>query len=359
MNRLCQTSYGNLEAVINLSGYNENNERRLVHFVRERVTGKWHKGDIISTKPSSGGSIIQNTTKSSTAQDHGNFEVLVLEEDGLMKHYTRDNTIPVHNGQYAWRLSTAVNKDPDPHYGNVVVCDAAPLHLSKIPVNDSFDGDTLEAAFLTSSGDVFHYRCPQLWHGSEDMCYRWELAGRITKGATGPACLYTDLKGTLAALIPLDAGISQFYFVGGAWTRTGNIPNASGPACIYNPDPADNSIVYALARCNDELSVNRSPNMEGNWLSTEWPACKVQLPSPLKRLFWTAHQGEQRGNPVAIVSQSLNVLGHSPNAEAIVFHPCGTGWQDRWMVLHWSFVTATQEWIVSGVVLNEVRGVPM
>ncbi|KAI0828109.1 hypothetical protein F5Y06DRAFT_283334 [Hypoxylon sp. FL0890] len=276
-----------------------------------------------------------------------------------MKHYTRDNTIPVHSGQYAWDLSATVNEVTDPHYGKVVVCDAAPLHLSKVPVNDSHDGNTLETALLTVTGDVFHYRCPQLWHSSRDIRHQWKLDSRITKGATGPACLFTDFGDTLAALVPLDDGISRFYFMGGAWNQSGCIPHATGPACTYNPNPAHPSIVYAIARRDDELSVNTNTKSEGEWTNMQWPACQVQLPSPLKRLFWTSRQREQQGNPMAIVSQSLNALGHSPNAEAIVFHPCGTGWQDRWMVLHWSFVTATQEWIVSGVVLSKVRGIPM
>ncbi|KAI1413123.1 hypothetical protein F5Y13DRAFT_189485 [Hypoxylon sp. FL1857] len=359
MNRLCQTSYGNLEAVINLAGYDGNNKRRLVHFVRHHTNGKWYKGDIVSSNPFSGGSIIQNSTKRISPQDYGDFEVLVLEEDGLMKHYTRDNTICPHSGQYAWRLSTTVNKQPDPHYGKVVVCDAAPLHLSKIPVGDSSNGTALETALLTNTGDVLHYRCPQQWHNSKDISPQWELTDRITTGATGPACLYTDSRDILTALIPLDDGIVQFSFMNGAWSRVSCIPRASGPACTYNPNPAEPLTLYVVARRADELSVNVRSATRNQRKVWEWSPSQVQLPSPLRRLFWDSHYMQQHANPMAIVSQSLNVLGHSANAEAIVFHPCGTGWQDRWMILHWSCLTGSQEWIVSGVVLNEVMGIPM
>lgn len=52
--------------------------------------------------------MIQNSSRRYEDQFHGDFEVVVLEEEGVLKHYTRDNTIPV-NTVSAWRLSGTVN----------------------------------------------------------------------------------------------------------------------------------------------------------------------------------------------------------------------------------------------------------
>lgn len=109
MNRLCQSSYGNLEAVINITGYNGESQRKLVHFYRDSTTGQWSACDVVSHNPTTGGSMIQSVSKHHPDQVHGDFEVIVLEEDGALNHYTRDNTIPVDNGVYAWRLSATVN----------------------------------------------------------------------------------------------------------------------------------------------------------------------------------------------------------------------------------------------------------
>ncbi|KAI1455822.1 hypothetical protein F4805DRAFT_434986 [Annulohypoxylon moriforme] len=357
MNRLCQSSYGSLEAVINFAGCNGNPDQRLVHFYRDRISGKWSKADIISTKPLSGGSIVQNCSKRDRNQNHGDFEVLVLEDDGLMKHYTRDNTVPVDNGKYAWKLSATVNQGLHQLYGKVVVCDAAPLYQMRVSAGDSSSQPSLETALFTNNNDVLHYRCLPSEHESKEICHQWEFVDRITKRATGPACLYQDSKDDLKALVPVGDGIVEFSFTYGAWNRLRSIPNASGPACTYNSNPAELSAVYAVVRCGDELLIKMNKKNEAN--TSTWPACPAQLPSALRKLYRSSHHKEHNGNPMAIVSQSPYFLGHSPNTEAIVFHPCGTGWQDRWMVLHWSRFTMTQEWMVSGVVLAEVRGMPM
>ena len=111
MNRMCQSSYGNLEAVINIAGFKGDSKRKLVHFYRDRSTGEWHTSAVISETPVSGGSIIQNTSKRFPEQIHGEFEVLVLELDGILKHYTRDNMSSQDDGMYIWRLSASINTD--------------------------------------------------------------------------------------------------------------------------------------------------------------------------------------------------------------------------------------------------------
>ncbi|KAI2469831.1 hypothetical protein F4781DRAFT_393099 [Annulohypoxylon bovei var. microspora] len=357
MNRLCQSSYGSLEAVINFAGCNGNPERRLVHFYRDRISGKWSKADIISTKPSSGGSIIQNCTKRNRNQNHGDFEVLVLEEDRFMKHYTRDNTVPVESGKYAWQLSATVNDELHEQYGQVIVRDAAPIHQMKMPTDDSSGGTVLDTALLTSNNDILHYRCQQPKLESKDICHQWKYVDRITKYASGPACLYQDCKDDLKALVPVVGGIAEFTFTCGAWNRVRSIPDTNGPACTYRTNHADTSRVYAVVRCEDELIVKSNKKIETN--QPTWATCIFQLPSALKKLYRSSHHKEHTGNPMAIVSQTPYFLGHSSNPEAIVFHSCGTGWQNKWMVLHWTRLTAIEDWIVSGVVLSEVVGVPM
>lgn len=76
----------NLEAVINFVGYDGNSGQKLVHLYQEYTTGKWHMCDIVSNEPFSGGSIIQNSIKRQPDQEHGDFEVLVPEGNGLLKH---------------------------------------------------------------------------------------------------------------------------------------------------------------------------------------------------------------------------------------------------------------------------------
>ncbi|KAI1209301.1 uncharacterized protein F4807DRAFT_427943 [Annulohypoxylon truncatum] len=358
MNRLCQSSYGSLEAVINFAGCNGNPEQRLVHFYRDRVSGTWSKADMISTRPFSGGSIIQNCTKRNRNQNHGDFEVLVLEDDGLMKHYTRDNTIPVDSGKYAWQLSATVNEGLHQQYGKVVVRDAAPLYQMKSPISESSNRNFLQTALFTDNGRILHYHCPQPEEpDSKEIRHQWKFVDRITNYATGPACLYQDSEDDLKALVPSSDGIVEFSFTCGAWNRLRNIPDTSGPACIYSSNPAEPWVVYAVVRCENQLLIKSNKKNEAD--TSTWSTCPTQLPSPLRKLYRSSHHKEHGGNSMAIISQSLCSLGHSPNTEAIVFHPCGTGWQDRWMVLHWSRLTVTQDWVVSGVVMAEVKGMPM
>ncbi|KAI0893668.1 hypothetical protein F4806DRAFT_475377 [Annulohypoxylon nitens] len=359
MNRLCQSSYGSLEAVINFAGCNGNSERQLVHLYRDRTTGTWSKADTISTKPSSGGSIIQNCMKQHQHQNHGNFEVLVLEEEGLMKHYTRDNTVSVDSGDYAWKLSAVVNEGLHQQYGKVVACDAASLYQMKPSTSNASRGNFLETALFTKSGDVLHYRCSQSEDKSKEICHQWKYVNRIMKQATGPAWLYQDCEDDLKALVPTHDGIAEFAFVWGSWSRRRSIPNASGPACTYRPNPSDFGLVNVIVRYEGCLSIKTNMETKGNEIQKYLLDCSVQLPPSLEKLYRSDHHRERSGNPMAVISQSTFSLGHSPNVEAIVFHPCGTGWQDRWMVLHWSCLAATQEWMVSGVVLAEVKGMPM
>ncbi|KAI2605562.1 hypothetical protein GGR54DRAFT_621263 [Hypoxylon sp. NC1633] len=159
--------------------------------------------------------------------------------------------------------------------------------------------------------------------------------------------------------------ISHFYY-DGAWKHYNINNNAHGPACTFIPNPQTPSRLCVIARHNDQLCSemfdahrgsyeHNSNNISGHIEQSSSNLQSLALRSLFRNTYNTAYQG----NPMTIVSQSPSYLGHFPNAEAIVFHPCGSGWNDMWMILHWSYLTATQEWIVSGVVASEVKGAPL
>ncbi|KAI1079010.1 hypothetical protein F5B20DRAFT_591019 [Whalleya microplaca] len=352
MNRLCQTSYGSLEAVITLSGFEDDPEQQLVHFCRERETGKWSIVDVVSINPLSGGSIIQNSTQTRRSQCHGDLEVVVLEEGGKMKHYTGNTSTEKVFREDFWQLSATINGHRDPNHGIIVACDSASLYQSKSSIKSS-KGTTLETAILTTDGDIFHYRSPQFGHEIIDKSEKWKLEGTIAVSATGPANIYREIDGVLKALVPHSDGIGEYSFKYGKWSQSCHIRNLEGPACTFIPNPATPSTIYAIGRKKECLRLALQ-TIPGKWQEQE-----SEMPLPLKVLRYSFHHRMHQGNPMAIVSQSLTTLGHSPNAEAIVFHPSGTGWQDTWMVLHWSYLAASQEWVISGVVKAEVDGMPM
>ncbi|KAI0377647.1 hypothetical protein F5Y04DRAFT_263869 [Hypomontagnella monticulosa] len=355
MNRLCYSSYGNLEAVINFTGHNESSKRSLVHLYQEHTTGKWHKCDVVSYKPFSGGSIIQNSTKRQQDQVHGDFEVLVLEENGLVQQYTRDNTIPVDSGEYAWKLSATVNGERHQQYGDIVACDAAPIYQSNIPIDGSefYDASTLETTILTSSGTVLHYRCPQTNGDWEAVCHRWELTGGIAFNATGPACLYQRCGNELNALVPMPGCIAEYSFKGGVWNVTNIIKEASGPASIFNLSPEEPSLIFAIVRCQDGFQPRSSTGKSPSWM-----ADPITLPLALRIPREDPRYKECKGNPMALVSRFPDPK-NCWHMDAIVFHPCGTEKQDRWMVLHWNFDGDEDGWVVSGVVLDDIEKAPL
>ncbi|XXH02909.1 hypothetical protein Hte_009299 [Hypoxylon texense] len=357
MNRICQSPYGNLEAVINFAGHEGSLDRVLVHFYRDRRTGRWDMANIISLYPLSGGSIIQNCVKRRKGQEHGDFEVVVLEKDGLVMHYTRDNTIPVDNGVHAWQAPKAVNLGGHPQYGTIKACDAAPLLQSSIPIDESCHGTTLETVLLTKTGYAMHYRCAQQ-NDPKDATHKWKLGGRITHLATGPTCLFQSLRDHLNALVPCQGGVAEFTFAHGVWSQTHRFIATHGPACTFVPNPAQPLIHILIMRKLGQPYIAAN-TVTGNTIANGGYEHLGQVPLPLKSTLLGPYHTDYSGHPMAIVSQPLGTVGHSANAEAIVFHPCGTGWQDSWMILHWSHLTVSQDRVVSGVVMSEVNGVPM
>ncbi|KAL7620543.1 hypothetical protein AAE478_009538 [Parahypoxylon ruwenzoriense] len=274
-----------------------------------------------------------------------------------MSHYRRDNASPVTSGEYAWRLSGTVNGVEDKGFGRVVARNAAPLFQSAVSGGDSAGGVTiLETVLLSEDGNAFHYRCTQTRYRPNGVSHSWILACRIASLATGPVCLYQGPDGTLRALVPQGDNIAQYIFNGSTrWNIFTNISNTCGPACVFVPNPLDRKISLVV-RHNDRLCLSME-EFKPNWTDLQPPPSSVaELPVALTRLF-RGHRPQ--GNPMAIVSQSMIDPGYFSNPEAIVFHPCGTGWQDSWMVLHWTYLILTKEWIVSGVVLQAVDGLPM
>ncbi|KAI2604506.1 uncharacterized protein GGS25DRAFT_525794 [Hypoxylon fragiforme] len=350
MNRICQTSYGTLEVVLNLAGYKGNSNRQLVHVYRDRFAGTWHDAGIVTSKPSSGGSIIQNLVKTNSQGD-GNLEVIVLEDNGRVKHYTRKGATYMDGITHRWQLAGTVNADRHPYYGKIVASEASPIFQCSFPAPESKEY-TLETVLVDAIGNAFHYCCYQAFSSLDDTTsYRWVLGSRITTGAVGPVWLYQDSKEDgLKALIPQDKGIFQYSFVDGVWSRVSNIFDGHAFACTFRPNPTLPSRVYVAMKEG------------GKSIATDMVGKHPLLLSPGGLMSRTAlGRGHQtyRGHPVAIVSQFQGTLGYSSNAEAISIQPCGTGWHDTWMVLHWSYLTNGDEWKISGVLLSCVEGIPM
>ncbi|KAI1383908.1 uncharacterized protein F4822DRAFT_54886 [Hypoxylon trugodes] len=370
MNRLCQSSFGYLEAVIGFVCQGKTEKRTLINFYRNNQNGEWCAGEIISRDPHSGGSIIQNSTQRVLGQQHGDFEVIVLEENGLLRHYTRNNTLPFTESEDTseengtWKLSATINEQEHKIYGKVVVFAAAPIYQSNLPSGNTYEGTTLETAVLTDKREILHYRCPQSDRDPRGRCYQWKLCIKITDGAIGPACLYQDAEKRLKALIPFPNGINEFYFTDeGDWDWGCHIPDSYGPACIYSPNPSNPSAMDMIVVSEDKLCVRARREYEYDEVDQGWSISSTtndELPSSLKRLPRGSYFQPFQGNPMAAVSPTFLALRHSPNTEAIVFHPCRTkGTNGRWMILHWSYLTTVEEWMVSGVAVDYVKGIVM
>ncbi|GAW11753.1 hypothetical protein ANO14919_011040 [Xylariales sp. No.14919] len=350
MNRLCRSSYGSLEAVINIPSGLGDSQRVLRHFSRNSTTGEWFARAVISARPESGGSIIQNTSKRHAAQEHGDFEVVVLE-DGVLKHYTHYNYPPTDD-KSAWSCSAIVNDASGPDSPIVAIC-AAPLLQSRIPIPDKSNETTLETAILQSNGDVLHYRCLQLGActKSTEQQHEWHRGAKITSEATGPVCLYQTSPDSLMALVPVSNGTQQHCFSSGTWTCVNFFAGMNGPSCIYTNPALKIPTVHALIRVGYRIFAK---TINGNELKNTTP----NLPSFLGQI---RHDPRRRvscsSNPMAVVSPSM-VFGRPSNADVIVFLALGTS-EDTWMVLHYGITPGTKRWVVSGVVLPHVTGMPL
>ncbi|RWA07712.1 hypothetical protein EKO27_g7391 [Xylaria grammica] len=346
MNRLCRSSYGSLDAVINIPSGSGDSQRVLRHFSRNSMTGEWYARAVISARPESGGSIIQNTSKRHTAQEHGDFEVVVLEK-GVLKHYTRYNYPPTDD-KSAWKCSATVNDASGPNSPIV-----APLLQSRIPIPDKLNKTTLETAILQSNGEVLHYRCPQLGACTKftEQQHEWHRGARITTEATGPVCLYQTSPDSLMALVPVSNGTQQHRFSSGTWTCVNFFAGMNGPSCIYTNPALKIPTFHALIRVGYRIFAK---TINGNELKNTTP----NLPSFLSQIRHDPrHRIPCSTNPMAVVSPYI-VFGRPSNTDVIVFLALGTS-EDTWTVMHYGITPGTKRWIVSGVVLPHVTGMPL
>ncbi|KAI2638623.1 hypothetical protein GGS21DRAFT_509165 [Xylaria nigripes] len=358
MNRICHSSYGTLEAVINLVNFREVGPRKLVHFSRDRMTGEWNVNCVISDTPKAGGSIVQNMSKRYGAQVHGDFEVVVPEIDGAVRHYTRDNSI---DGEYIWKMSAVVNTEISNitlMESNTNAIDAAPLIQSRIPMGAFEDGVCLETALLEENGNMTHYRCPQPGYEAKSEAkehrHPWFRCGVIARAATGPACLYLHHANNLMAIVPVISGIGRYrlHEKADSWTLISMLPEMEGPGCAYSVLTSSEIMFRAIIR--DGYDITEKVLKESTWEETE-----VTLPSSLDHIAYTKNHKTFPINPIALASHFYHGIGESHDTEALVFHATGSGHMDAWMILHWTLPAGTEEWIVSGVVLRRVIGMPL
>lgn len=223
-------------------------------------------------------------------------------------------------------------------------------------MGESSDGTTLETAVLNIHGEMVHYRCPQYGtrKKSLDDRYFWHRQDVITSGATGPAHFYQHTPVILMALVPRHYNtILQCHFSNPTgWQAVTGVLSPGQFACVYANSFALENATHVLVR---NLYGLRNMVNEGEG----WSAAQSALPESLNQIRHTPYHKVLPTNPVSVISQTHNGVGHSPNSEAIVFHACGPGHQDAWMVLHWTFLSGPQQWVVSSVVLPFVIGMPL
>lgn len=134
---------------------------RLVHYRNNNQTGAWEEQGEISTKATGPGCIIQSSFQSN---DHGNFEVVVLEGNQLV-HYWKDHTknkwnrvavISDRATSSGWIVQSRIR---DGQHGNfeVVVCEGKQL---------------------------VHY-----WKDNSDLANPWRRGLVITAKASDAACI--------------------------------------------------------------------------------------------------------------------------------------------------------------------------
>ncbi|KAJ8130764.1 hypothetical protein O1611_g2864 [Lasiodiplodia mahajangana] len=416
MNRLFYSSYETLEAAINLFSHDTDEPcRKLFHFSRER-NGSWVIRNMITDKAASGGSMIESMTNRHENQEHGDFELLVLEEGeaGVLGHYTRINTVvePQVNGDspgigpgYRWQRSafieakdmacthcpsklvvsfkliyrtrSALFKPPSRPEINllsslssifaafglalltstlVLVIDAAPLVHSRLPMGRGNDGTTLETVVLDAEMKLTHYRCPQhAWRrGQNDRSHVWFARDDIVGPgqALGAAYLHQDTPTTLMVAVPTFRGIEEHRFRSNKWEFITVISRYPGPCCIYTNPPLEKEALYVLATTAEGVIC-----LEKDRYSPEprWIGSLLDLPGALQ--YFLANTWEpSRAIPFSVVSNPD--VHNNPEVELIAFHPSGDGDDNVWMILHWKFILPSQKWVVSSVVLQFIYGMP-
>lgn len=210
---------GNLEVVV-LEG------RDLVHYwcaIRQGTYADWHRAHVVTGSASAPGCIIQSDFRS---DDHGNFEVVVLEGSELV-HYWHDNSDPGS----AWHRGAVIT---------AAATDAGCIMQSDFP----FGGDhgNFEVV-VPEGGNLVHY-----WHDNGNVGAPWSAGTPITNASTGPARLFQadyradDDAHTNFELI-VQEGAALVHWIrdnsapGLPWVRGARITapgrRASGPGCAF------------------------------------------------------------------------------------------------------------------------------
>lgn len=168
----------------------------------------------------------------------------------------------------------------------------------------------------------------------------------------GPACLYQTSPDKLFALVPRVGGVRRCWFKDTTWVPIDNITTGGVPSGVYTNPIAGVTTFHAFVRIGYKIH---------EWIDQAelWKASNSPLPASLSYITQTPYHRVLPINPISILSQPNNTLSQSHNTEAIGFHACGTGLHDAWMILHWSLLPGTRDWVVSDVVLPRVIGMPM
>lgn len=129
--------------------------------------------------------------------------------------------------------------------------------------------------------------------------------------------------------------IAEYSFRGGIWSVTNVIAGAYGPTSVCNAAPAEPSLVAAAIRRKDgdedklELIYSDNRSKPANWTTAS-----TRLPLAVRKLHRDSQHGQRKGNPMAFVSENMDVVGSYWVMDALVFYPCGAEWQDKWKVLY-------------------------
>ncbi|KAM0814084.1 putative Ig-like domain-containing protein [Seiridium cardinale] len=218
---------------------------------------------------------------------------------------------------------------------------------------------TLETALVNTNGALEHYRLSQSGlkaAGPPD----WVFVETIATNAAGPACFFQREPKKLNLFVYNVFGqVDEYLFQDGEWTFLQSFSSDSA-ACAFIRNPAVPPETVAIVRKGVGLNMVYYVALRDTLAKTYiWPVYDNLLPTPLGSLFRFVSplHRDNRFNPMAVVSPGS--YGSCFNAEAILFHLCGSGWQSNWMVLHLTYLSTIKEWVLNGVFLARVNGVPM
>ncbi len=184
----------------------------LVHWRHDNshVTNPWRRAQVISTAATGPGCIIQ-----SNLGTPGNFEVVVPEGDQL-RHYWHDNS----------------NMDSPWQAGQIIVNGVSGpgcIIQSNLGSPGNFE------VVVPEGNELWHH-----WHDNSNIASGWLRAGLVASGVTGPGCIIQSTMGSpgnFEVVAPQGNEIWHHWHdnsnITSAWQVAGRVTSdASGPACI-------------------------------------------------------------------------------------------------------------------------------